>query len=51
MTKLKNALGTYELHFEDGKKGLIFIKNQAQARFLTDNMTRLRIKEWRAIEN
>lgn len=48
--KFKNSLGTWRLTFEDDKQSLITIKNQAQAKFINDNMYHLRIKEWRAID-
>jgi len=48
--KLKNALGTYKLIFKDASTSLIVVKNQAQAKFLSNNMYNLHIREWIALE-
>lgn len=50
-TKLKSELGTWKLVLYSGKKSYIEIKNQAQARFICDNMFKLDIKEWEAVKN
>lgn len=42
--------GEWKLTHEDGKKSIIEVKNNAQAKFLTDNMYALRIKGWQAKE-
>ncbi len=49
--KLKNALGTWKITFgKNTKPSLIVVKNQAQAKFLTDNMYVLNIDTWEAKE-
>jgi hypothetical protein len=44
----KYTIGTWKLIFDDGTTRLIVIKNNAQAKFIADNMRPLRIKEWQA---
>lgn len=45
---LKCVLGVWVLTRIDGEKREIVIKNQAQAKFLSNNMSVLGIKEWEA---
>lgn len=46
----KYSLGTWRLTFDDGSKSLLVIKNNAQAKFIADNMNALHIKTWQAQE-
>lgn len=46
----KYTIGEWKLTHEDGNITYIKIKNNAQAKFITDNMGVLCIKEWQAKE-
>jgi len=41
-------IGEWKITHEDGKHSIIEIKNNAQAKFIADNMNALRIKRFEA---